>query len=190
MSVAEIPAHLIPKRYRIKCECLRCGHAYAKEVSEKHYHEIIRGDRQDPPCTRKACKEAALKDEIERKAINMAAIISSQKAPGHVGSILAKACDLTARIVMEDHKLTDMRDDNRVGETSVPKLPSHQQSRVDGFFGAGRAVIPHTPAAAKVAGYATLAHTGALANQPDAQAISSMLANAPKLRHVRTEKAR
>lgn len=186
------PAHLLAKRYKIKCECLRCGHLYSKEVSERHYLDILNRNRPDPPCTRRACAAAALAEEIELKAHNMAIIIASGKAPGHIGSPLARACDLTAKIVMEDHNLTDLRDDNRVGETSVPKLPSHQQSRVDNFFGAGRAVAanPNPAAAVKVAQYASMAHTGALANQPDARAISAMLSDAPKLRHVETRKMR
>jgi hypothetical protein len=180
---APAPAHLTAKRYRLRCQCTRCSHIYSKELSERAYLDIIAGNRADPPCPRKACREALRQEEIVREARNMAGIISSQRAPGRVGSTLARAVDLTANITMADHNLTNLRDDNRPGETSVPKLPPALQTQADQFFGASRQIAPANPQlAAKLDGFKTMVNSGALANQPDARAVDAMLSNAPKPR--------
>jgi hypothetical protein len=178
---SETPAHLTPKRYRLRCQCTRCSHIYAKELSERAYLDIIAGRRADPPCPRKACREAVLAEEIELKARNMAAIFSSQRAPGRVGSTLAKAVDLTANITMADHGLTDLRDNNRPGENSIPKLPPVQQEQADNFFGASRKIAPANPQLAqRLSALPTMVNSGAYAHQPDAKAVSAMLANPQK----------
>ena len=70
----------------------------------------------------------------------MAAIIESRRPPGHIGdSVIVKAVDATAQIVMEDHKMTDLQDNLRTGDVAAPKLPPAQQKLADGFFG-GQAV--------------------------------------------------
>ncbi len=184
-AVESIPAHLTPKRYKLRLQCTRpsCGHIYTKELSERAYLALLADGRRDPPCPRKACREAIIAEDIETRARNLAGILSSQRAPGRVGSTLARAVDLTARITMADHGLTNMRDNNRVGETSVPSLPAHQQDRADNFFSGGKKVAQANPALARqVANAATMINSAAYANQPDSQAINSMLERAPKPR--------
>lgn len=119
-----------PTRFRLTCRCLRCGREYSKVVS--------RITDANPPCPRKACKAAALEEEVERRAKNMAAIIESQRAPGHIGANnTVKAVDETARIVMDDYHLTDLKDSVRPGESLAPKLPPVMQKQADNYFGGG-----------------------------------------------------
>ena len=79
-----------------------------------------------------------MEEEVVRRAKNMAAIIESQRAPGHIGANnTVKAVDETARIVMADYHLTDLKDSVRAGESVAPKLPPVQQNQADNFFGGG-----------------------------------------------------
>lgn len=59
-----------------------------------------------------------------------------------------KAIDLTADIVMQDHKLTNLQDSSRVGESMAPKIEPRLQAQADGFFGAKKkgGNIPFDPA--------------------------------------------
>lgn len=124
--------YLGPPRYKITCRCLRCGNEYSKVMASI--------PTNDPPCPRKKCKEAALEEEIEKRARNMAKIIEEQHAPGIIGDKpMVGIIDKTANIVMEDHKLTDLKDNIREGEAMIPKLPGQMQQMADGFFG-GKAV--------------------------------------------------
>lgn len=121
-----------PRRYRITCLCNRCGKTYS--------YVAARLSDPDKPCPKKKCKKAAAEEEIERRARNLAAMLAQQKAPGQVGAnIGVKAIDETAKIVMEDYQMTDLKDDVRGGEPVAPKLPPHQQKLADGFFG-GKAI--------------------------------------------------
>jgi hypothetical protein len=123
-----IPAHLTSPRYKITCKCLRCDKVYSKIVA--------RLTDKDPPCPRKACREAAAAEERARMESNIRAIIESECAPGITGSNLAKGIDLTAEIVQKDYGLTDLKDNVRAGESSVPKLPPKQQEAANNFFSA------------------------------------------------------
>lgn len=121
-----------PRRYRITCLCKRCGKTYR--------YVAARLSDPDRPCPRKKCKEAALEEEISRKAHNLVVMLQSQKPPGHVGDKVAvKAVDETAKVVMEDYGFTDLKDNIRTGEGVAPKLPVEQQKLADGYFG-GKAV--------------------------------------------------
>ena len=61
--------------------------------------------------------------------------LSIPRAPGIIGeSLQTKAIDESAKIVMEDYKMTDLRDDVRPSETAAPKLPPHMQAQADAFF--------------------------------------------------------
>lgn len=121
-----------PRRYRVTLRCLRCNHTYSRVVKN------ITG--ANPPCPRKACKAAALEEEVEKRARNMARILETGKAPGHIGeNVTVKAIDETASVVMQDYGLTDLKDSIRPGESMAPKLPPAQQAQADGFFG-GEAV--------------------------------------------------
>jgi hypothetical protein len=72
--------------------------------------------------------------------------LSMQQAPGLVGgNIQIKAIDETAKIVMQDYGMTDLRSDVRPGETAAPKLPPQMQEKVDNFFVGGRKRHPGLP---------------------------------------------
>lgn len=117
-----------PKRYKIKCRCTRCGHRYSY-VSE-------RLTDKDPPCPKAACIEATILEATRRGEENMRRMFEEERAPGHIGNnVQNRAIDATAQIVMEDHKLTDLKDNVRAGESLAPKLPGEQQKIADGFFG-------------------------------------------------------
>lgn len=119
---------MAPARFKVTCRCLRCEREYS--------YVTARITDRDRPCPRKACKQASMDAEIEKRAINMAAIIESQRPPGHIGDkVVVKAVDETARIVMEDHKMTDLKDNVRTGDSMAPKLPGQMQGMADGFFG-------------------------------------------------------
>lgn len=164
MTDADIPAHLQPRKFDIRCKCLNCGNIYTKRVGERVHMEIVTGKRLDPPCPRKACKEKARAAEIERMALNMAKVITEGKGPGQVGSNFSKAADITANMVMSEYKLTNLRDDNRPGESSTPKLPAPQQERADAFFGTSEKVV--NPFLQRQLQRATMvANSGALAPQ-------------------------
>lgn len=57
-----------------------------------------------------------------------------QKAPSIGGSNIGKAVDATARMVMEDYGMTDLRDNVRQGEAMAPKLAPRLQEQADSFF--------------------------------------------------------
>lgn len=126
----EPDGYLQPKRYRVTCKCLICENEFSWVTTK------LGG--KDKPCPRKACKEALLDAEANRRAANMLAILESGQAPAHIGANTGiRAIDKTAEIVMEDHHLTDLRTDVRVGEAVAPKLPPQQQAQADSFFGNG-----------------------------------------------------
>lgn len=52
--------------------------------------------------------------------------------------IQTKAVDETAKIVMEDHKLGDLKDTVHQGEAAAPKLAPKLQTQADSFFTARR----------------------------------------------------
>jgi hypothetical protein len=125
--------YLQPKRFKITCRCLRCGELYSwvtKKITD-----------DDRPCPKKKCKAAALEEQIEREVANRTKMFEEQRAPGVIGDKpIVKAIDTTANIVMEDHHLTDLKDNIREGEPMAPKLPPQQQRAADEFF-SGKAVM-------------------------------------------------
>lgn len=128
----EPDGYLQPRRYRESFCCDRCGHEWSRITTKP--------GGKEPPCPLKACKEAALEEEINLRAENMARILLEQRAPGVIGNnVQNKAIDTTAEIVMQDHHLTDLRDNIRPGESMAPKLPGPQQAAADNFFSAGAA---------------------------------------------------
>lgn len=173
--------YLQPRRVKITCLCHRCGHEFswvAKAVTAK-----------DRPCPRKACKEAAIEEDVQRRAANMAKIFEEQRAPGVIGDkMVVKAVDETARIVMEDHNMTDLKDNIRPGEAMAPKLPGAQQAAADNYFSAN-------PLQSRGVGsrQAELLKRRALAGAFRGMAInpSNVVPGTPgqsPMRHIRTEK--
>lgn len=120
-------------RYLPRYTCTACGHRWkGKSVSalqgrsaeeDALYRIQMHGT---PPCPNCAAEQ-------ERRGIDL----SLNKAPAQVGqNIGVKAIDETAKIVMEDYGMGDLRTDVRPGETAAPKLPPAQQFQADNFFGA------------------------------------------------------
>lgn len=116
-----------PRRYKITARCLRC---------QKNYSWVTtKPGGPDRPCPKKKCREEVIQERVLREAENVAKMLEEQRAPGHIGANTGvKAIDETARIVMEDHKLTDLKDNIRPGEAMAPKLPGPQQAAADNFF--------------------------------------------------------
>ena len=118
--------YLGPSKFKVTCKCLRCDRVYTyttKKLSEK-----------DRACPRKACREAAMREQIEKERDNMDRILSEQRTPGVNGSTGVKLIDKTAEIVMADHNMTNLKDNIRVGDSMAPRLPFHQQQAADNFF--------------------------------------------------------
>lgn len=77
---------------------------------------------------------------------NIGMDLSLQRAPATIGaSLQVKAIDETAKIVMQDYGMTDLRSDVRPSETAAPRLPPHLQVKADNFFGGGRKRHPELP---------------------------------------------
>lgn len=120
-------SYLGPTKYRIRCKCLRCGKEYSKIVS--------RLTDDNPPCPRKACKDAIKLEERIRMEANIRAMIEAERGPVQIGNNhVTRAVDMTAEIVMKDHRLTNLKDNIREGESMVPSLPPKMQEAADNFF--------------------------------------------------------
>lgn len=103
---------------RVTLRCKSCSHVYKRIIPDI--------TAPDPPCPQ--CKKAMKSKKVDW---------SDGRAPGIGGNnIMNKAIDETAKIVMEDGKLTDLHDTNlRQGDSMAPKLPPAQQAKVDSFWG-------------------------------------------------------
>lgn len=62
-------------------------------------------------------------------------IIASKKFPSKGASSFGKAMDETAKIVMQDYGMTDLRDNQKPGDTMDPRLPSDLAKRADTAWG-------------------------------------------------------
>lgn len=134
MTIETLPpdGYLTPRRYKVTAVCNICG---------GEFHWITtKLDGKDRPCPKRACKDAVLEAEVERRARNLAKMLEEQRAPAQIGkNKRTKAIDATANIVMEDHHMTNLNDNIRPGEAMAPKLAPHLQKQADGFFGGGAA---------------------------------------------------
>ena len=120
--------YLTPRRYKVTYFCHRC------ETEFSRIGTTI--PKSDPPCPKKRCREAVFREAVQKEAFNLAKMLDEQHPPGHIGeNIQVKAIDATAEIVMEDHHLTNLKDNIRVGETMAPPLPDGKQALADNFFG-------------------------------------------------------
>lgn len=108
-------------RFKVTIRCQVCQHRYERVMVAEDEATLER--IKDPPCPQ--CKRA----QRVRKAV------FNGKAPAVIGaSIVVRAIDQTAEIVMQDHKLTDLRSDVREGETAAPKLAPRLQAMADNMF--------------------------------------------------------
>lgn len=108
--------------FKVTCRCVRCGNRWIYRT--KH------PDRPDPPCPNLDCG-------LQGEPIGMD--LTLNKAPAAIGgNIAVKAIDETAKIVMEDYGMTNLRSDVRETESAAPKLSTPQQTMADAYFGGGR----------------------------------------------------
>lgn len=120
-------------RYRARYTCQGCNHHWSGNAVVAHngltpeqdalYQVEMNGT---PPCPNCGLDQ-------KTRGIDL----TLNKAPATVGQSLGvKAIDETARIVMQDYGLTDLRSDVRQGETTAPKIAPALQAQADSFFGA------------------------------------------------------
>lgn len=106
--------------FQVTIRCVKCGDRYKRKMKAEDEAALAR--MPDPPCP--SCKKKS-----GRKAFDYAG-----QAPSVGGSIAVRAVDQTAKIVMEDYKMTDLRSDVREGESMAPKLAPHLQRQADSMF--------------------------------------------------------
>jgi len=110
-------------RFQTRLRCTACGHRYRRV-------EYAPDEESLAYTAAPACPKCAVPERV----IGMD--VAAGRAPAVGGSLAVRAVDETAKIVMEDHNLTDLRSDVREGENMVPKLPPRQQALADNFFAA------------------------------------------------------
>ena len=119
-----------PSRKRITFQCPQCDHIWSQTFKAE--------PQRDPPCPNKYCADRRALVDLQKQVANLTAMLESGQAPAQIGNnVKVQAVDTTAKIVMEDHKLTDLRDGIRTGESMAPKLPIPMQNAADSFFSGG-----------------------------------------------------
>lgn len=130
-------------RYRPLYNCKICGHRWKGDPvrttegrspeEDAAYRMAYNGT---PPCPNLNCGALQVPHGID---------LSLNKAPATIGaSLQVKAIDETAKIVMEDYGMGDLRTDVRQGETAAPRLAPALQRQADNFF-LGRKRHPDLP---------------------------------------------
>lgn len=142
------------QKYKItfKCHDFECGEMFVKITTNQNL--------ENPKCP--LCKkrqnqlrvnrlgDGAVSEREAHLALNPTpepppVIMSDGKLLPQIsigGSVQGKAIDSTANIIMQDYKMTDLRDDARPGESSAPPLPPKQQAMADNFFSKKNPAIP------------------------------------------------
>lgn len=124
----ESEQYLGPKLKRITYQCVKCRHVWTKTTKAE--------PKKDPPCSNQYCVQIAEMDNLRREMENLKKMLLEGRGPAHIGDkIVVKAIDATADIVMQDYKMTDLKDNIREGESMAPKLPGPMQKAADGYFG-------------------------------------------------------
>ncbi len=122
------------KRKRITYQCPRCEHIYVRIFNAEPKH--------DPPCPNKSCVQLQELKSLKVQMANLQRMLEEGRGPAQVGAnIRVRAVDETAKIVMEDNQMTDLRDGLRPGDIAAPPLPPKLQSAADNFFGGPKTVI-------------------------------------------------
>lgn len=161
-EVGEPEGFLQPKRYRASYSCSECGNKWKSKWAKS-----IPPDTQ--PCPSVRCAVARETAALAQQVANLTRMLQEQRAPAQVGAnIRVQAVDRTAEIVMQDNRLTDLRDNIRQGEIMAPKLPPPMQKAADNFFGGPRGAIgvsqPVTMAQKKMQALGARAIRGAFRN--------------------------
>ena len=128
VEMVEPDGYLQPRKVRVTYQCDDCG---------KQYKRVFKAvPKADPPCPNPRCAAAREVAAMRREVETLKAMIASGSAPAQIGAkTVVKAVDETAKIVMEDYGMTNLRDGIRPGESVAPKLPPQQQAAADGYFG-------------------------------------------------------
>ena len=123
-----------PSRKKITFQCPQCEHIWSQTFKAE--------PQKDPPCPNKYCADRRALVDLQRQVANLTAMLESGQGPAQIGNnVKIQAVDTTAKIVMEDNKLTNLRDDIRQGESMAPKLPVPMQAAADNFFSGGAAAL-------------------------------------------------
>jgi len=121
-------SYLESRRYRVTYQCERCGKSFRRVYASV--------PAKDPACPRAECVAAAATADMQRQIDNLQMMLLTGETPAHVGgNTQVRAIDETAKIVMQDYSLTDLKDNVREGEAVAPKLPPAQQQAADNYFG-------------------------------------------------------
>ena len=136
-DVLESEQYLGPKSYKFYYRCGICGTEYSKTCKAPPKH--------DPPCPNTGCEDKAKIAEMEKQIANLTRMLESGVPPAQIGhKVVVKAVDETAKIVMEDYGLTNLKDRVGPGEAVAPALPPKQQAQADAYFaGQGGGFKPH-----------------------------------------------
>jgi hypothetical protein len=122
--------YLQPDKVRVHFRCDRCGHEYSRV-----YNAI---PQKNAVCPKQSCKDAIALERAVAAQRNVTEIIETGKTPGITGrNPMVGIVDQTAAQVMEDYKLTDLKDNIRPGESMAPKLQGKLQVAADQFFAGG-----------------------------------------------------
>jgi len=128
-------------KYKVTFKCEHCAHVFVKVLKSL--------DAPDPACPNLACPgphfnradrcsapAEVIPDPVQVMSDKMD--WEAGKAPSVGGSNIAKAVDYTAEVVMQDHGMTDLKDNVRTGETMAPRLTPKLQTAADNFFSPGK----------------------------------------------------
>lgn len=167
--------------WRNKFNCRFCGHAW-------------KSPRFDTKAEADAAYEAAGGAEIEcpncTKVLKARGIdLSLGTAPASIGqNVGIKAIDETAKIVMQDYGMTDLRTDVRPHETAAPKLAPALQQQADNFFvGRGKR---HPQLRTQPAALGAAAIRGAFRQQPGYEPVAALHGMNPVARDTIRPKTR
>jgi hypothetical protein len=135
-DVIEPEQYLGPKSYKFHYRCAICGTEYSRTCKAP--------PKKDPPCPNTGCEDKARIAELEKSLANLTRMLESGVPPAQIGhKVVVKAVDETAKVVMEDYGMTNLRDNVGPGEAVAPKLPAPQQAQADAYFGAQGGFKPH-----------------------------------------------
>lgn len=169
--------YLQKDKVRVWFVCDDCGHEYS------HVYDAI--PRRNAPCPQVSCVAARAARRARKSADNVTGMLESGQTPGITGrNPMVGVIDNTAKVVMEDYQLTDLKDNIREGESMAPKLPGKMQEAADGYFSGGAG---QTSKQAQLIGRRALA--GAYRNMAVAPTqVFPGNKGDPLLRHTRTIK--
>lgn len=125
----------------LRCKDWRCDHfrkPYKRTVYVPDGESVE--DQPDPPCPK--CSKKSKRQDADEMAMpplpHMGLDLEIGTAPGIIGANTSvKAIDMTADIVMQDYKMTDLKSDVRQGEAMVAPLAPGLQKAADNFFNPG-----------------------------------------------------